>query len=71
MKPLYTVKEAAEFLKVAEATIYRAIKAGAISYMCAGKRAYRFTEEDLLAYLTKSATPATPAEPSRPILKIT
>ena len=51
MQPHYTVKEAAEILKVNEATIYRAIKAGTINYRCAGKKAYRFTEEDLLSYL--------------------
>ena len=48
MKPLYTVKEAAEILKVNEATLYRAIRTGSINFRCAGKKAYRFTEEDLI-----------------------
>ena len=42
------MKEAAQILRVTEATIYRAIKAGTINYRCAGKKAYRFTEEDLI-----------------------
>ena len=70
LTPLYTVKEAALILRVTEATIYRAIKAGTINYRCAGKKAYRFTEEDLMAYLNSEKT-TTPEKRTTPVLRIT
>lgn len=72
MNPLYTVKEAALILRVNEATIYRAIKAGTINYRCAGKKSYRFTEEDLLTFATptKAQNPK-PEERKTPVLRIT
>ena len=70
LTPLYTVKEAALILRVTEATIYRAIKAGTINYRCAGKKAYRFTEEDLMAYLN-SEKATIPEKRTPPVLRIT
>lgn len=73
MQTLYTVKEAAEFLRVNEATIYRAIKAGTINSRRAGKKAYRFTEADLMEFLAggpQKLPDSAPANREAPIKRI-
>jgi excisionase family DNA binding protein len=57
MNPLLNVKEAAEFLNVAEATIYRLARVGTLPHTRIG-RSIRFSTEMLEEYINSPTAPA-------------
>ena len=59
---LYTVEEAAGFLKIHPKTLRRKIREGEIESTRVGKR-YRFTEAQLQAYLGGAVPLSSPAQP--------
>jgi len=52
------VKEAARLLRVTEKTIYRRVEGGLMPYRRFGPRLIRFTREDILGSMTRTATRA-------------
>ncbi len=52
MEEIYTLQEAAQYLKISEKTLYRARKKGEIKFLQFGDRV-RFKESHLIEYLKK------------------
>jgi excisionase family DNA binding protein len=65
--PLLTTKEAAEFLRVSEASMRRWAEAGTLkSYFVGNRGERRFNLEDLLAYLKRNRPKAKARRSPRP-----
>ncbi|NJO85104.1 MAG: helix-turn-helix domain-containing protein [Blastochloris sp.] len=62
MAQLYTVRDAAEYLKVSEQTVLKYIKQNELKATKLGKRAYRIREEDLDAFVRAQTERTSPNE---------
>lgn len=51
MKPMFTIEELAEMLKVSPRTIYRMLEKGELPFAIKIQGSWRFKEEDIMSWL--------------------